>query len=340
MTPRDIAMKKIIFLFLTVALISCTTTEPTEIANEGILETPEVVSAKEPEVGYFLYIPDEEEVSDYFNLYNFLKNIDNGDQELTDETLYIIFTNYYQQDFMHSLLLDSYLIQAKNKEIQQKVSDYLSENEIDDSFSKAIIRKYNSKRTQNETESGITYRYNYNDEFYDEDINLFNIYEGYPIDDHLGIMVFDNNWNVFQFNKAESDKSKESKFFVTGGGTNAINMTVSKYSDIDLETFIEEEGTPILAANYENWKITEVPLEGVLSRAGATYMAIGAGSGPDTIPEIDNGITQTLIYNEEMRTGYSITYMMNFSKINNYFDVRYRLWNIILMNQVFTFIEP
>ena len=77
----------------------------------------------------------------------------------------------------------------------------------------------------------------------------------------------------------------------------------------------------------------------LFENSGADKIYIGYGVGPDIFPEIDTATFSVYLYNEKLQKGYSITYFMNFSKINNNYKIRHRIWNQILYQLCFSFIN-
>ena len=57
------------------------------------------------------------------------------------------------------------------------------------------------------------------------------------------------------------------------------------------------------------------------------------------MPEIDTATFVNHMYNDFLQAGYAVYYYMNFSRTNNNYDTRERIWNQLLMNLNFVFIN-
>jgi hypothetical protein len=84
----------------------------------------------------FYYIPTEEQATDYFSLFNYLRY-------------------------------------TKNKKIQSRILTMIKNNKINDTFARSLFRLYNSKEEKIIQNDKTQIQYNYNNQYYDENINLF-----------------------------------------------------------------------------------------------------------------------------------------------------------------------
>lgn len=99
--------------------------------------------------------------------------------------------------------------------------------------------------------------------------------------DTLGLMLFDNDWQ--QINVDIKKNNTQDFSLIYGGGTHAINISLKKLEHIDFELFKKQEidGLSSFTDKYQEYKIFELPKEGILLRAGADHIFFAIGSGTD-----------------------------------------------------------
>ncbi len=153
-------------------------------------------------------------------------------------------------------------------------------------------------------------------------------------------MLFENPWTNISF-KSEDEKNKNQNMFflMYGGGTNSMTIHFNKLSEIEFDDYKKEEIDKYNPDRNKNWKIIELEKKGILTTSGADKIFIAYDTGPDLFPEIDAGTFNIYLYNEKLKTGYTISYYMNFSKINNNYNLRHRIWNHLLMQVTLSFIN-
>ena len=136
------------------------------------------------------------------------------------------------------------------------------------------------------------------------------------------------------------DNINEETFFLTyGGGTNSILLLFRRHSNLN-----ENEINSKLRTDYYNnrfngnWRITELPLVGILSRSGADRFIIAHGYGPEVIPTIQTAIFNSYLYNRNNRILYEISFYMNFSPININYSEMDRIFNLLFFYSLFIFL--
>ena len=288
----------------------------------------------------FFYIPEQDDLNNYFNLYNYLNDWDNDKIDLEDDHLIKIYENFIYQKTLQGLLFEAFLRQTKNKKIQNQILNTIDKKKYQDEFSQILVRLYNSEEKKFMQDNHEQIQYNYKDQYFDENINLFKMNEIMTYNKELGLMLFENEWAQISYKDKENNKTDDSFFLLYGGGTNSMTINFNRYDNITFRKFYNEKvKDKFHSKKYKDWKIEEIPIKGVLERAGADKIYIGIGIGPDIIPEIDTGTFSIFLYNNKSKKGYSIVYFMNFSKINNNYKMRYRILNHLLMQLTLTFIK-
>ena len=140
--------------------------------------------------------------------------------------------------------------------------------------------------------------------------------------------------------KYDKKKNRDAVTLISGGGTNSISISLTKYKTDDYNKFSSDViNSSSSKKNYDNYKLNELPQEGILSRSGADKIFLGVGYGKDIMPSIESFSSVLYMYSEKNKCGYVITYYMNFSTINNNFEFRNRLYNHLLFQIILSWID-
>lgn len=289
--------------------------------------------------GLFLHIPSNEVMSNYLNLYSYLKAWDSGEINIDNERLSTFFLNYVGINTLHSLLFESFLRYTKNKSIQDQVLYYINSNNVSTNFANSLRKLYAAVPIVRQSNGKNVIQYNYNNTEFDENINLFLFNESYTFNNEIGLLLFDNDWNIVSFNN-DANKNIDSFFLIFGGGTNALTIAFRKYTNItkdETESIYNASG--YVQKYREKWTVTSLQLEGVLSRAGADRITIAHGLGPDVIEAIETGTFNIYLYREAENIMYEISYFMNIAPTNIHFSERNRMFNLLFFQTLFTFLK-
>jgi hypothetical protein len=286
----------------------------------------------------FLYIPDNETMADYLNMYSYLKDWDRDEIVVDDSRLSALFTYYIGKETLQSLLFESFLRYTKNKDIQNRIINYIDKNKINNSFANNLKKIYAAISVIKQSSGKNVIQYNYNNLEFEENMNLFHFNEVEFFNNELGLLLFDNDWNIMSF--SGTNKDEESFFLIYGGGTNSMTIHFSKYSNINEQDIETKYKLNFYNEKYKgNWKITELLLDGILNRAGADKIVIAHGLGPDIIETIETATFNVYLYNRDNKILYEISYFMNFSPININFSERERIFNLLFFQILFVFLN-
>lgn len=292
----------------------------------------------------FFYVPTPQEANEYFNLYLYLQDCDSGKIDMPKEWLKQYYPVLISHNTLEGLLLESFLLQTENKKIKKVVKEYIKANKLDDEFSLAVLRKYESSIKFLEVNNKTQKEFNYQDKLFDEDVNLFSLNQIEVFDKKLSVTIFHNNW--FPLNNPLSNHKKgcsESFFLLYGGRTNSIKTNFTKYEDVTFEEFHSEEvKNSFTQSMYSNWKIEKLENIGILTNSGFDknniYIAHGY-TDEEKAPGIQSATFEIYLYNEKLKEGYSVSYFMNISKDNNNYKIRHRVWNSLFMQLSFVLLE-
>ena len=297
------------------------------------------VFAQEGHDEFFLYIPNNEEMVSFLGMYRYLRAWDDNDHLVDDERFAALMNNFIDDDTMDSLMFEAYLRYTKNAAIRQRVLNFLDENRIESGFANSLRMLYASVPVimeEGDSNRDDVIQYNFNNAYFDENIDLFNFSEVYLFNGEMGMLLFDNNWQIISL-----DSDPDRFFLIFGGGTNSMTVGFRRHTNFnedDLDSAIRTEHHNNLYG--DRWNTVDLPIFGILERAGADRYIIGEGSGPDRfIPEIQTGTFNTYLYNRDRRILYEVSYYMNFSVINIHFEQRTRIYNYLLFHTLFMFLR-
>jgi hypothetical protein len=287
----------------------------------------------------FLYIPTNEAMSDYINMHSYLSAWEKNEIEVDDLRFGALFTNYIGKDTLQSLLFESFFRNTKNKGIQNRILTYIERNNINTNFSNTLKKLYSAIPVTRRQDGKDIIQYNYNNLEYDENIDLFSFEESQVFNRELGLLLFTNDWSIITFNN-ENNTDEDTFILIYGGGTNSMTIRFRKYMNIDENNIGSKLNLIYFQEKYkENWKIAELPLDGILSRAGADKIIMVHALGPDIIETIETGTFNIYLYNKNKKMLYEVGYFMNFSPININFSERNRIFNYLFFQTLFVFIQ-
>jgi hypothetical protein len=287
---------------------------------------------------FFLYIPSEDEVKNFIYARSLLKAWDNNEISI-DSELFDSMINSLGEDSIIGLQAEAFLRYTKNKNIQDKILKYIDDNKIDTPFTESLKKLYEAKETKQKIGGGNNIQYSYNNKEYDENINLFWFDEANVLNNEVGLLLFKNDWTMFNVDNPNDPKNKTS-ILMYGGGTNSMIMTFQKFSNVKENNINSKLKTELYNQRYKkNWNKNELPLEGILRRARADKIIMLSGTGPEAIKTIDSFTGTIYLYNKNKKVLYEITCYMNFSPINIHYSERYRIYNLLLFQLLFVFLE-
>ena len=315
----------IILAAMTMVFFSCQ-----EDSNEGTNEA------------FFLFIPSEEGLFNYTNLRNYLLAWEQNEVGLIDIEFSDLMNNFIGNDSMESLLFESFLRYTKNSGIRDRVLTYFDRNRINTDFANSLRMLYASETTFIIPESGApSIQNNYNNLMFDENINLFHFEEVSIFNDELGMLLFENDWEIVPVIDPEENEDYEAFYLMFGGGTNALTISFTRYSNMDESDMESIYNQDYYRDLYQGeWIITELPLVGVFSNAGADRIVIAHGHGPDLFTSaIYTGTFNAYYYNREGRILYEVSFYMNFSPVNIHYSERMRIYNHLYFQLMLIFIR-
>jgi hypothetical protein len=282
--------------------------------------------------GFSFAVPSQAEIDNCTAMYNYLINWSLGKITVDDNTLESLYTKNVGQDNISSFYFENFLRSIKNKSIQDQVLKYIHEKAIDTSFSQSLEKLYSSTKITGKQGNKEIVRYSYDDKEFDEGINYFSFQEVQVFNNQLGLLLLNNNWSIISLqNKGAGSVDNNNITLMCLGGTNSLNITLTKYEGVD-ETAIESKMPLTYLNNKYNNKciIQNLPNEGVISRSGASKYIIIYDTGPDTIKDIDCATFIAYLYNASTKILYEVNYFINFSKININYSEKNRIFNSIL----------
>ena len=283
----------------------------------------------------FFYIPSDTEINDFIIMKSYLKDWNDNKIKVDDEKFVSLMDGLIGKDTLQSLQFEAFLRYTKNKNIQKRILKYINDNKLNSVFTTSLRKLYAAKEVKYKFGEKDVIQYNYKDQEYDENINLFLSKEVNFFNNELGLLVFDNNWDVLIAYRHRQDETDNT--LLCGGGTNSMAIAFKKYPDVK-EKDIKSNSkfkTESIEAKYKNSYVKkELQLEGVLQKSGADKIIIMYGTGSDMLDTV-SGTFAAYFYNKSKKTLYEVTYFMSFSSINIHYSERNRMYNLLLFQLLF-----
>ncbi|MBN2546696.1 MAG: hypothetical protein JXB50_12920 [Spirochaetes bacterium] len=286
----------------------------------------------------FFYIPEEDHIKDYFNFYDYLLRWDQNKISISEEKLFKFYKEFVGQKTLHGLLFEAFLRHTRNPVIRRQVLLMLKGNNIDDVFSRILTRLYNSRVKKVKMQNIDQLQYSFKDEYFDENINLFNQKEMLFFDNELGLMLFNNPWVKTEYKRTDEKEINKDGFYLNyRGETNSLGIYFYKFTDISFEEF----NNKVIYSKYSferfnyHGKVKELEKSGILKKSNADKIFLNYGFGVNDWHSGENILFTLFLYSEKHQRGYSVSYCMNFLKNNNNYEMRHRIWNQLMMQFLF-----
>jgi viroplasmin and RNaseH domain-containing protein len=197
------------------------------------------------ESNFFSYIPSEEEAQVFIVMRSFFKEWNDNKIKVDDDVFAALFKDYLGKDTLHSLLFEAFLRYTKNKNIQNRVLKYIKDNKLESNFTETLKKLYAAKEIKRKIDGKDVIQYVYNNQEYDENINLFWSNEVRVFNHELGLLLFANDWRMITRND-EDDTNRSVASLIYGGGTNSMSIAFRKYSNVDSKNVESKFNTSFL----------------------------------------------------------------------------------------------
>lgn len=331
----------------------------------------------------FLYVPTDDEMGRFMGMHQFLREWDENKRAVDAKALDALYSANVGKNTLNGLQFEAFLRNTKNADIRKEVLGYLDSHALADPFAVCLKKLYAAKELPQEAGGSAARRYSYQDEAFDEDIDLFDFYETGFFDQKLGLLLFDNGWEQVSLNGGTPAKpeasvapnvaaegkapdaptvdapmvdapmvdaptvdaptvdapSVESFYLIYGGGTSTMTVYCKKYARLPEAKIGETLAAEPFPAKYDSWKAFGLDAKGILAGSGASKYIVAYGVGPDTIPGIDSGAFNAYLYDDKTETLYEMSASINFSPMNINYPTRDRIYNYVLFNTLFCFLN-
>ncbi len=286
-------------------------------------------------------------MSDFLGCYNTFCRLESGDLTFPYDEFPMIYESYAGDD-LFSMMIQNFFRTTRNTDIKQSLYDLLTSGKSLSTREIALLRKLSSipvPRYENGEQVGITYIYG-NREYFDEDIDLFHMNEVRPFDDEYGLLLFSNNWGVFELRDTETEEpvpeSQNKLCLMTGGDTNTVLINLEEVENVTPDSLYDvlAEKSRYYAEKYpDTWRMEEMKKVGVFTTCDADRFFVASGRGPDFFDEIDSAVAIGYIYSEARQKVYVSSFFMNISQVNTFYPVREELFSYIKQFPFFCFVD-
>ena len=326
-------------ILISVFLISCASKKS---SDKQTAEPPVQNESQEPG---FLYIPETDEMSSFISNWKYLQKCDSGEVVPDEQQIASFFSVIGRNDTI-SLQMEMFLLNVKNKDVQKKAENYIKKNNLDTPFAQALLRKYNSVEKTYDNSGHEEIQYSYNDEWFDENITLYDFNEIHPFEDEFGLLLFNNNWGVLRLKNDDGTAGDEDHFYlIHGGGTNSVSVSFREYRNIETEDDFAQIINDFIKSKKEGeqkdeWNFYQLNKTGVLENCGVDEYIIYSRIGSEPlVPAISAGDFGAYLYSEKYKKVYKVEYHVNFSVINISYEIRQRIYDYVRFFTIFCYCD-
>lgn len=294
----------------------------------------------------FFYTLSKDELGFFMDIHKKLVQWEAGETEVSDKNFSKLYEMQIGKETLTSMLIENFLRNTTNKDIQQQTKNYIQKNKLNDKpFEKALLKKYEATPIEYEFNGKKVIRYSYNGKEFDENINLFDLSEVHPFNDEFGVLFFTGiDWTSLKLTSKKPDKTKKDKelTLLAGGNTHSIKIKFEEIDNAKINSVADLKALNLvknIASNHkDNWTFMELDKVGILENCGVDNYCIGYGIGSDAyVSEIAAGDFIVCMYKKSTNKVYLMHTYMNLSKININYEIRNRLYNYILLLSLFCF---
>ena len=326
-------------ILISVFLISCASKKSSD------KQTAEPPSQNESQEPGFLYIPETDEMSSFISNWKYLQKCDSGEVVPDEQQIASFFSVIGRNDTI-SLQMEMFLLNVKNKDVQKKAESYIKKNNLDTPFAQALLKKYNSVEKTYDNSGHEEIQYSYNDEWFDENITLYDFNEIHPFEDEFGLLLFNNNWGVLRLKNDDGTAGDEDHFYlIHGGGTNSMSVSFREYRTIETEDDFAQIINDFIKSKKEGeqkdeWNFYQLNKTGVLENCGVDEYIIYSRIGSEPlVPAISAGDFGAYLYSEKYKKVYKVEYHVNFSVINISYEIRQRIYDYVRFFTIFCYCD-
>ena len=326
-------------ILISVFLISCASKKSSD------KQTAEPPSQNESQEPGFLYIPETDEMSSFISNWKYLQKCDSGEVVPDEQQIASFFSVIGRNDTI-SLQMEMFLLNVKNKDVQKKAESYIKKNNLDTPFAQALLKKYNSVEKTYDNSGHEEIQYSYNDEWFDENITLYDFNEIHPFEDEFGLLLFNNNWGVLRLKNDDGTAGDEDHFYlIHGGGTNSMSVSFREYRNIETEDDFAQIINDFIKSKKEGeqkdeWNFYQLNKTGVLENCGVDEYIIYSRIGSEPlVPAISAGDFGAYLYSEKYKKVYKVEYHVNFSVINISYEIRQRIYDYVRFFTIFCYCD-
>jgi len=280
---------------------------------------------------FYFYLPVQGEVNAFFNLLPYLDQYNKYTTMLVDKSQ---FKNLLDIGIKNKIIQTYYLLDFIRNTSNQSVIDYYIQycslqNELPLDFVTTLTIVKERENEQNVLKNGKTI----------ENVRYSNFIEIGLFENTLKTMLPDNDWqNISINNKTTKQGDNSFTSFLCGGGTNSFLATYKYYKETESEFINRVEKNRFDEKKYSHVALMELPVEDFLKLTNASKLYIWLGISKDEF-NIKNGQVVLNMYSKKYSRSYEITWLVNFSDINVYYENPDIIYSFISEMILFTWID-
>lgn len=164
-----------------------------------------------------------------FKMFGSLDSLENKSKNLHSEIPSLIENNFGKNN-VFSYFIEAFIRETESKDIKDIAQDYLLSLDRTETIS-AILMRYESsiEKIPNPKGKGEITRYNYKDQYYDENIKFSRINKSNLFNNEIHIFLPKADFTPLYFKQSDSDKNDPNKLLLMAGGqTTAISINATR----------------------------------------------------------------------------------------------------------------
>lgn len=281
---------------------------------------------------YFIYVPQDSEISNSFGLLQNGLAFENGTSKTKfDEDMAYKLLSSSEKNSLFSLSSETFLRQTKNRKIQKTVLKVIKKKNLDTPFTNLLKDIYDAKSKKDI--NGNEFYTSKDEKKVLENIDMLKLYEARLWDGEFCFLVFDNAYTQGDYTDKQVSLSVERV-------SESYNITVKKYKNCstmaDAYKIVQKDNRK---GRYPNFGISDVSSKsGTLARANADGVWLGFGTGKNRKSQ-DEALCILYLYSKQKQCLYAYEQSLSIAENNMLYPIKHRLYNQLILMSFMSYIQ-
>lgn len=280
---------------------------------------------------FYFYLPVQDEVNAFFNLIPYLSQYNDDQLMLVDKEQ---FSQFFDIGLKYKVIQTYYLLDfirnTKNQFVIDCFIEYCNlQNEIPIDYEQTLTILKQRENENSVLKNGKTI----------ENVKYSDFVEIGLFENTLKTLLPDNEWQTISVNNKNTNAvDKNYIAFLCGGGTNSFLASYRYYNETESDFVKRVEQNRFDESKFSRVALMKLPVEDFLVLNNASKIYLWLGTSKDEF-NIKNGQLVLYMYSEKYKRGYEITWLVNFSNKNVYYENPETIYSLISEIILFTWID-